>query len=201
MPLSQEVVRSLFAAWRIARFDANAMSYFNLSLEGFWRSFAAALIVLPFFLLISGLQVAYVNEQQAGVPSAQMAAEDMSMFGFLFIEIISFAAIWAAWPLLMIPVSRFFKLDANYVPYIIAANWGAVLQFALVMVAQLLLFSKLLPSQLGSILFIMAYLTALYYTYLIARAGLKCDAMTAIGLVVLSMVVDIGLGVAFSQLH
>ena len=42
MPLNQEVARSIFAAWRIARFDAGAMNYFNLTLEGFWRSFFAA---------------------------------------------------------------------------------------------------------------------------------------------------------------
>lgn len=199
MRLNEEIVRSLFAAWRIARFDANAMSYFNLSLEGFWRSFTAALIVLPFILLMSTVQFGE-SDATAALQASPSTEEGSSLLGGLIFETIKFVCIWAAWPLLMIPVSRFFGLSANYVPYIIAANWGAVLQAALLLTAQFILFSQIFPSQFASLLFIMAYVTALYYSYLIARAGLQCDVLTGIGLVVLNTVVEIGLGIGFGGL-
>jgi hypothetical protein len=46
---------SAYAAWalagamKLARFDASGMNHFEISTEGFWRSFLAAAIVAPFF--------------------------------------------------------------------------------------------------------------------------------------------------------
>lgn len=200
MPLSAEVVRSLFAAWRIARFDANAMSYFNLSLEGFWRSFTAALIVLPFLLVITGLQFDALNDQEDAVQLSPTLEHGTSLLGFSLLEVLSFVCRWAAWPILMIPIARFFKLEANYVPYIIAVNWGNVLQSALMLVVQVLLFTQILPKPVINLLFVMAFITVLYYAYLIARAGLQCDAMTAIGLVVLNLLVEVGISIGFDEI-
>lgn len=201
MPLNEEVVRSLFAAWRIARFDPNAMSYFNLSLDGFWRSFVAALLVLPFYLLLSGLEFIHASElARADALPSELALRDDSLLGFIVLEVVAFACAWAAWPLLMVPISRFLGLDSHYVPYIIAANWGAVLQNTLLFAAQFLVFSGLFPDQLAGILLVICYITVLYYGFLVVRAGLQCDVIMAIGLVVLKTLVVIGISIGFRQL-
>ncbi len=56
MPDVAFFTRSLTGALRLARFDAGGMAAFDVSFEGFWRSFWAAGLVLPlyiFFLAIN----------------------------------------------------------------------------------------------------------------------------------------------------
>tara|TARA_R110002167_G_scaffold152038_2_gene345863 strand:+ start:97 stop:705 length:609 start_codon:yes stop_codon:yes gene_type:complete len=202
MPIQEEIVRSIFAAWRIARFDAGAMRFFNLSLEGFWRSFIAAGLILPFYLVLVGLEFSHVAEQiESQLQPSQKAMLQVTLFGYASIELLNFAVRWAAWPLLMVPVTRFFKLDANYVPYIIAANWGAVLRFAVMFPIFLLFFFEVLPQQAIGALLVIAYISVLYYEYLLVRAGLQCDWITAAGVVALKFIVDLGLNHSFNQLH
>jgi hypothetical protein len=42
-----EIVRAIFGAYRLAHFDATGLAYFNNTVEGFWRSFIAAVLAAP----------------------------------------------------------------------------------------------------------------------------------------------------------
>ena len=52
MPDHEEVLHSLYGAYRLAFLDRSGMSHFNLSVDGFWRSFFAAVLVAPGFALL-----------------------------------------------------------------------------------------------------------------------------------------------------
>ena len=52
MPSYAEIQRSVQAAWLLARGDTRGMALFDLSLEGFWKSFAAALLVAPAYAIV-----------------------------------------------------------------------------------------------------------------------------------------------------
>ena len=52
MPSANQVMYALYGAYRLARFDAAGMRYFETSIEGFWRSFFAAVIVAPPYALL-----------------------------------------------------------------------------------------------------------------------------------------------------
>ena len=64
MPPKQEIVASLYGAWRLMRLDPTGMTYFNLSADGFWRSFFAAVIVAPAYVLfvVVGLATAHCRQ-------------------------------------------------------------------------------------------------------------------------------------------
>ena len=47
IPDQQEVIRSIYGAWRLPWLDRSGMGHFNLSVDGFWRSFFAAVLVAP----------------------------------------------------------------------------------------------------------------------------------------------------------
>jgi hypothetical protein len=47
-----EFVRSLRGAWLLARGDAAGMGLLDLTVEGFWNSFAAALVAAPAYVLL-----------------------------------------------------------------------------------------------------------------------------------------------------
>src|SRR6185437_6240761 len=42
----------LAGAWRLARLDRNGMRYFEATLDGFWRSFQAAAVAAPIYLIL-----------------------------------------------------------------------------------------------------------------------------------------------------
>jgi len=44
---AKDTAGALYGLWRLARGDASGLDFFNATLEGFWRSFAAAVIIAP----------------------------------------------------------------------------------------------------------------------------------------------------------
>ena len=52
IPTAGETLRALYGAYRLARLDAGGMAYFDSSIGGFWRSFFAAVLVVPFYALL-----------------------------------------------------------------------------------------------------------------------------------------------------
>jgi hypothetical protein len=120
MPLAQEIYQSLYGAWRIACMDAGAMRYFNLTIDGFWRSFIAAVLLAPFFLITN-----IVNETGAG---AEHVADNT--VGYAIVWLIVWFIGWAIFPLIMVPVASLLNLSGTYVPFIIAWNWSSMLMAA-----------------------------------------------------------------------
>ena len=176
MSLGAEIVRSIRGAFRIAMLDADAPRWFNLSVEGFWRSFLAPLILAPAYIGLILLDTG-------------AAADAPGPDGIVLVRVLTFVLGWIAYPLAMIPIARMLQLGAAYVPYIIMWNWSAVPQAALMVPA--LFAVELMQPQAASLLFMSAMVTVLFYGYLVARAGLRCAPMTAAGVVVLDLVLSL----------
>jgi len=56
VPSAREMMYALYGAYRLARFDAGGMRYFDASIDGFWRSFFAAVLIAPFYLIYQWLR-------------------------------------------------------------------------------------------------------------------------------------------------
>jgi len=181
MPFSEELRSSIFGAWRIAHLDADAMRHFNLSIDGFWRSFAAAPLTAPAFLLIAALTRA--------APGDEAMAEPLG--GYLLGRLLLFVVAWVAFPVVMIPVARLLNLSQTYVPFIIAWNWSQVLVVVVFLVASLLFASGLLPVGAATLVFMFAYVSVLFYQYLVTRLALDCPPLMAVGVVALDLVLSL----------
>lgn len=173
IPLRDEAIRSIQGALLLARFDVRGMQLFSLTLDGFWRSFFAAVLVAPFAVIVTTLTY------PSGVPERSAAYT---------LEAIQFATEWIAFPLVMIPVARLLGLSASYVPYIIAYNWTQVVQSLLFFPIAVLSARGLVGSELAQILNAAALLYLLAYLVFVARSGLKIPTLTAVGIVVLNVV-------------
>ena len=57
MITAREVTAALYGSWRLARLDPGGMAYFNRTVEGFWNSFFAAVIVAPGYIEIGRAHV------------------------------------------------------------------------------------------------------------------------------------------------
>ena len=180
-----ETLQSLQAAWRLACFEAKGLAQFNISVDGFWRSFFAAVVALPIYAL-------------ALIPQLDQAADGTL---FLIVESIHYAAAWIAFPLLMIPVARFLRLTPRYIPYIIAVNWTSVLQLVLFLPLNMLALAGSLQGEGAAFLFTLALTLSCIYRYFVARVALETTLGTALALVALDVVVGLLLTGLFDQLY
>ena len=174
MPPRREIERSIYGVWRIVLRDPDAPRYFNVTADGFWRSFFAAAIVAPLYLL----QILLAQD---------LIAADVNVLGFtsyLLVQAVVFVFTWVGFVILMVPVTRLLNLEASYAAFVIVWNWSQVLKIALVVLVLLLRSLGLMAGGIGQVLLFTAFLAALYIAFLVARAGLGCDIPTAIGVVV-----------------
>ena len=52
MPTRTEIGRSLYGAWRLLLLDPTGVQWFELSIAGFWRSFFAAALIAPVYVIM-----------------------------------------------------------------------------------------------------------------------------------------------------
>ncbi len=185
-----EITKSINGAWRIARMDQNALNYFNISIEGFWRSFIAILIVAPFYLIFLVLN----HDQLSAIEVSTEAATSKEFY--VLMKLIAHILGWLVFPVVMIPISRLMDLSQRYIPYIIVWNWSNVLVMLVILPAVLIFPPSEHSGQSAKTILMAAQITVLFYGYLVARAGLECKTLTAIGVVML----DLLLGLLFNLL-
>jgi hypothetical protein len=188
MPPLQEIVSSLFGAWRLARFDPAGIGFINASIEGARRSFFAAAIVAPAYALMLAVRF-------SGLDQETDAAR------FVIAETIAYVLSWVAYPLAMVPVSRALGRFDRYAGYVSAYNWSLVLQNALVLPLVILSASGLLPGGLIQMLWLFAIIAITAYVWFIARTALAISGTAAIGIVALDFVLSFLISGAADGLH
>ena len=93
VPAWVEVQLAVGGALRLARGDRRGLGFFDTSIDGFWRSFRAAAICYPLYLLLLSFRVAAAQWEASGIAT------------ILVIETISYVISWVAFPLLMLPLA------------------------------------------------------------------------------------------------
>lgn len=181
MPNLAYVTRSVYGAWRLARIDPGGMTFFELSIPGFWRSFFAAVVVAPAYAVLVALRFERETE----------FSPELDLGLFLVVKLMAYAVTWAAFPLAMLVIARVMSLSAFYIPFIIAYNWSAVIQIAVFVPATLIVASGLLPETLAGILMMAVTMAILLYQWFVARVALQTTGLIAAVLVVFDLVLGI----------
>jgi hypothetical protein len=172
MPDRAEVLSALYGAYRLAWFDISGMTFFNLTVDGFWRSFFAAVLVAPAYAVLVGLRI---------------PAEDVNIALVLVTESIGYILAWCAFPIVALVLTRLLGLDRNYVALIVAHNWSAVLQMA-AFVAVILL-GGILPAAGGTLLVAATTLAILVYQWFVIRTALRTSGGVALMLLLVDLVI------------
>ena len=172
-----ELVRSLRGAWLLARGDAAGMDMLELTVEGYWNSFAAALIAAPAYVLLLVDRFA-----RAGLPPGTGLAATA------FAESLAYLVDVATLPLLAIPLTRFLGLGARYVPLVVASNWATVPTVALFLAA-IVLGLVLPPMREGFLL--AAVMVTFTYQWFVVRTALGVPGTTALAVVMMNVVVGL----------
>ena len=171
----REIVVSLYGAYRLAWMDAKAAAYFENTDKAFWRSFFAAILVLPFYGVI--LTAKYSGDADLSHP-----------FRFVTVEICAYIIAWVAFPLMMVSVARLLNRGDKYFGFICAYNWASVLQNAVYLpVAYMMLMGIQSAAPLGLIILV----CLMIYTWFIAKTLLEIDGIAAAGIVFMDLLISI----------
>jgi hypothetical protein len=175
---AREILYGVYGAYRLCRFDPKGLVYLNDSVEGFWRSFFAALIIAPADLLVTLL----------GLRDSEIAA---SWPRVLLLELLAYVVVAFGYTLIVFYICRAIGRTERFILFIVAYNWAGVTQTALVLPTTALAASELLPADFASGIALGAALLILAMTWFIARVCLQIGGWMAAGLVALHLVLAI----------
>jgi hypothetical protein len=164
-----EVLLSLYGAWRLFRRDPRGIEWLDDSIEGYWKSFFCAVIVLPGYVLWFAL----ANGGDGGA----------GFFRVVTVEGISYVIQWVAWPLVMAYIAPAIDRDDNYIRYIVAYNWSAGIQIAIYMIVLAVKLAGLGSGGLPVFIGLIATIVILLYHWYVLRIALEVSGVGAAGLV------------------
>ncbi len=175
MPTTSEIINALVGAFKIARRDPDALRQFDFSADGFWRSFAAYIFVIPFCLVFITAQWRMIDEADLSI--------DVSQTGYAVIEMATYVAFWALYPLAIVLACRVFNLTHVFAPYITVYNWSSVLVAMLLAPPYVLYSIGLADAATTGFLLLIAFVTSLLYRWQVALSVLATTPSIAISIV------------------
>lgn len=175
MPRKEEIAAALYGAFVLARFDARGMQHFDVSLSGFWRSFFALVLVLPFGLY--SLMQSYPETEA-------------SRTWVILVVAIHQVVDWISFPLVMVPIARRMGLSHTYIPFIIASNWSTVIQSALFFLLSVVVQINVLPLLALQMITLVILVYAFMYQVFVARMALTASALLAVAVTLLDFVLS-----------
>lgn len=171
-------------ALRILTFRAGGEAMFDVSLAGFWRSFAAALFVLPLVALVY-FERAYLG---VGVSAAMY---------FLI-----FAATWLSFPLSAALAVAVIGAKPRYMAWVILHNWGVVWLYLVITAIWSLQVAGIINAEFRDFLFFLyGYLRILVHwrlAYVALGVPTITSAFTAAVPALVSYIVLVGISQAFA---
>ncbi|HTH15173.1 MAG TPA: hypothetical protein VL974_00860 [Magnetospirillum sp.] len=163
-----EIAAGLTGALRLARRDPAGLAMFDATPQGFWRSFWAAVLVAPAFVILDMLS------GDIGGGPRQLA-----------IQMIGYVIDWTAFPVLMITIADSLGKWPNYMRYIVAYNWAALVQMTILLPVAIL--AVLVPGHATMALAQFVTVILLVYRAYVAHVALEVGVGTAAGVVLLDV--------------
>ena len=178
LPHKAEILSALKGLGLLLRGDDRALLCYDLSLDGFWRSFWLPLATL----------FAYAVLMQPDAADLAYWGEDR--LGYALVQGVKFLAAWAVYFALVAGLSRPFHLGARFGIFVILYNWAQGITTAATLPILAGASGDLLP---GSVLagWSTALLLAwLYIVVRIARLGLGATLSLALAIAALDLIVS-----------
>jgi hypothetical protein len=172
MSLLEEAGHGVWGGVRLIRHDPHAFDEFNITADGFWRSFLAILpvSVLAWPLFISAHQFSVETANSEGRPPPE---HDLGR-DYLYL-----CVAFAIWPLLAAALARVLNVDRNYARYLIAYNWVSVPAMLINVAPHLLQAAGLIGWQAMVVLSTLVLLGLAYLSWYVAIRGLETTPLIA----------------------
>lgn len=171
-----EAHRALYGAGLLARFNRDGFLALGNDRQAAVRSFYAAVIVAPMYLMWIALY-------------GQPHPENTPFLSILLFEILAYAAGWMIFPLVMWQMSNVLGCRDNYFRFLTAYNWAAVIQNALFMGMDLIFWLIGAPDGARGFFGLILLVYVLLYGWFVAKNGLGLAAGPAVTVVALDLII------------
>ncbi|WP_341894918.1 hypothetical protein [Ferrovibrio terrae] len=179
LPHKAEILSALKGLGLLLRGDGRALLYYDLSLDGFWRSFWLPLLML----------VAYALLMRPDAVEQAYWGDDTTAFAL--VQVVKFAVAWAAYFALIAGLSRLYGLGQRFAVFVVLYNWAQGITTAATLPILAASTWGLLPAgTLGgwSTALLLAWL---YIVVRIARLGLGAPLPLALAAAALDLMVSL----------
>ena len=183
---------NLAGAFEIMMGRPEGLNRLDTSIDGFWRSFGAIVLIVPFALL------ALISQQPLAAetgPPQPLTGADIALDG------IALMVDWFAFPLLFAVLARPFGLGSHYVPFIVARNWASVIIGAIVAIVHAAHILGVLPTVALPYALLVAIAVSLRFSYVIARTALFVSMQLALPIVILDLLLSLTIWSLFDRLN
>lgn len=184
IPTSAEITAALTTVLQLVRGDLRAIERFDVSLDGFFKSFFAIVLAAPAYALLLAQRY----------DSAELP---VSLSLVVAVELFSYVGGWLAFPVVMAFLTRFLGLGQRYAPLIVATNWCAVVQLFFLLAVSVV--AGFLPEAPGAALQLVATLLLLAFEWLVVRLALNTSGGIAAALVVIDVLLSLLIDLATSS--
>ncbi len=187
-----EIARSLQGAWLLFFDRAGAIRLFDAGYRGFWRSFQAAVLVVPAY------ELTVLADRRAMLAAAD--GQGFNEVAYTAARWLAFAFDWVTLPLLLAALAGFLGIRRGYPTYVVARNWTSVLAVLPFGVIALLDVAGVFSAEILFLPSLLALAIALRFSYVVARRALDVGVDVAIGFVALDFLVSLTLTALISRL-
>lgn len=177
------VRQSIDAALRLALRDRAAWNGFDLTADGFYRSFFAVVLVMPFNILFDLFLQRLATETDGVQRTYEMPDATFST--------LALCAQWLIFPLMALFLLRFLGYAGRYSALVIAHNWGSVVVQFINLPIVVLYSSGIISAALAIDFYFIAIGLTLYYRYYIAQTALDSPAHIAVAIVIIDFLLQI----------
>jgi hypothetical protein len=184
-----EAQLALVGTLRLARGDRGGLSCFDRSLDGFWRSFLAAVISYPLYLVLLTMRVSVAEWERSGA------------WRIVTVETIGYVIAWVGFPLLIFYVVRWLGRAHRFFDFMVPYNWCQVPQSALFVLVGLVSVGGMLSAQASETIDMLAAIATLVYEWFIARVALDTTGLVAALVVLLDLVLGVLISHAAGSLY
>ena len=168
--LSSYFQHSLMGAWQLIKVNPKAMDYFDLSSDGFWKSFWAIALMLPAFVFWALYNIEY-NPYYAFMTELLVV--------FLLLPFVAFV---------MFFFTKFMNIQDHYPSMIIAYNWVNVPIYWIIKIAYIILYSGSISMEIAStVMMVIGFYLSLYVVWATFKLSLKISGLLAVGVLVFEL--------------
>lgn len=176
-----DIAGALHGLSRVLRFDKEGFEYFDASAQGLLKSFWLAVVLLPLFLIGVGLDLALASDADAVSHPVR----------HVIVKVIAYVIDWVAFPLAILALSDTLGLGSRVFHFLVPYNWFCFVVWHVVIPLKVVVDLGLLTTELNASLSLTTIIMAMIYWAFLAREGLRVSWWSAVGVVVLVLIIDI----------
>jgi hypothetical protein len=175
-----EFARALRGAFRLLRLDPRGLDEFDATVEGFWRSFTAAVLTAPAYAVLVVLEFSEKATESGEIDWVRIFA----------VRGIAFVMGWVAFPLAMHALTQAMGRGGAYFRFMVAYNWASIPQIAIYL--PMAIARNLWPEPAAPFALI-AFIAILVYQYFIARTALSVSPIVAAGVIAVDIILSLAI--------